>query len=298
MTTAPRRSRVFTADGVAQTTVRCCEGACSAAYTLTMSITAGELLRTLSERGHHEDIPSVWNAYEVASDAHRGQRRANGDRYITHPLEVAAIVASQGGSGSAVCAALLHDVIEDADLESERLHAEFGSEVATMVDSMTSRAIRTDGIVNQEVGLVTVADRLHNLRTLRRQSVVSRQRVSLDTLVFHVPLAHRLSAPELAAEMTDLACTTLAHLDRRGIREQLSRMTESTRGVDPRTAIEVAASLGGAAAIVGSEAMPEWALASGGIGMLALVAAAVFNRDPAAAKRLADLIAAWRRGEG
>jgi GTP pyrophosphokinase len=256
----------------------------------------GELTRILSDTDRNSDIPLVWNAYEVAKDAHRGQRRTNGDRYITHPIEVATIVANHGGTARAVCAALLHDVIEDAAFPSSRLHAEFGNEIATIVDDMTSQAIRNGGTAERELALLTVADRLHNLRTLRRVPAKGRQRASLDTLIFHIPLAHQVNAPVLAAEMTDLACATLAALDRRRVSGHLSRVTNGMRKLDSRWAIEAAAALGGGAAIVSSDAIPEWALAMGGAGMLALVSAALFGRDPRAAKRLAELIEAWRRG--
>ncbi|SNY43963.1 HD domain-containing protein [Paractinoplanes atraurantiacus] len=253
------------------------------------------LARMLSDSDRNRDIPLVWNAYEVAEVAHRGQRRTNGDRYITHPVEVATIVAAQGGSVHAVCAALLHDVIEDAAVASGRLHAEFGSEIATLVDDLTSRAIRVGGAEERDLALVTIADRLHNLRTLRRVSAQGRQRTSLDALVFHVPLARQVDAPVLAAEMTDLACAALASLDRRRVREGLSRAAGGMRSWDSRGALEAAAALGGGAAVIGADVVPEWALAAGGAGLLALVAAALFGRDARAAQRLADLIEAWRR---
>ena len=262
-----------------------------------MGATIGDLTRILSDSGRNDELPLVWEAYEVSRSAHRGQRRANGDRYITHPVEVATIVAANGGMTPAVCAALLHDVIEDAGISSAQLHTGFGTDVATLVDNMTARTIRIPNTSDRDLMLLSVADRLHNLRTLGRLPAERRQRASLDTLVFHVPLARTLNAPTLAAEMTDLACTALASLDRRDARQRLGSLAESVRKMEPRTAVEAAAVFGGGAAVVGSEGVPEWALATGGAGMLLLVAAALFGRDPQATKRLADLIAAWRRGE-
>jgi GTP pyrophosphokinase len=260
-----------------------------------MGSTMGDLTRILSDDGHNGDIPLVWNAYEVAKRVHGGQRRRNGEPYIRHPVEVATIVARHGGTVPAVCAALLHDVIEDAAVPSSHLHTEFGSEIATMVEDMTTRVIRTHQAASNDLTLLTVADRLHNLRTLRRVSAPSRQRTSLDTLVFHVPLARRLNAPAVAAELTDLACAALGGLDHPDARERRQRAVSAIRRADPRAAAEVVAAFGGGAAIVGSGAVPEWAVATGGAGVLTLVAAALFGRDPKAAKRLADLLQAWRR---
>ena len=89
-----------------------------------MGSTIGDLTRILSDDGRNGDIPLVWNAYEVAKHAHHRQRRRNGDPYISHPVEVAAIVAGQGGSTPGVCAALLHDLIEDTAVRSAHLHAQ------------------------------------------------------------------------------------------------------------------------------------------------------------------------------
>jgi hypothetical protein len=227
--------------------------------------TMGDLTRILSDDGRAADIQLIWQAFETAKAAHRGQRRANGDRYITHPVEVATIVAHHGGSITAVCAALLHDVIEDARLHPARLHADFGPEIATLVEDLTASADRTGGPVGRESNLVRVADRLHNLRTIRPLPAPRRQRASLDTL------------------------------ERPDARERRLRLTAAARRADPRSAAEVVAALGGGAALVSSGAVPEWALTTGGASVLMLVAAALFGRDPRAAKRLADLLAAWRR---
>jgi len=131
-----------------------------------MGYTIGELMGTISDSGRHDDVPQVWNAYEVAKRAHGRQRRANGDRYITHPVAVAGIVASRGGTTAAICAALLHDVIEDTRVTSNLLHAEFGSGVAGMVESLTRRVVRDRGPADPDLTLITLADRLHNLRTI------------------------------------------------------------------------------------------------------------------------------------
>ncbi|BEL02712.1 hypothetical protein Q0Z83_009030 [Actinoplanes sichuanensis] len=255
-----------------------------------MGYTIGDLMATLSESGRHGDVLPVWNAYEVAKRAHGRQRRRNGDPYISHPVAVAGIVAGHGGNRSAVCAALLHDVIEDTRVTSGRLHAEFGPDVANLVEDLTLDVVRTTPSDRSGAALVAVADRLHNLRTIRPLPPAKRREKSLDTLVFHVPLAHRLQAPEIAAELTALACAALDSLDSPGVRERRRRMTQALRRADPRSAAEVVAAFGGGAALISSGLIPEWALVSGGAGALALLTAALFSRDPRAAERLAALL--------
>ena len=264
-------------------------------YTSDMASTIGDLIHVLSDGGHNGEIPLVWNAFEIAKRAHRGQRRRSGERYIHHPVEVATIVARHGGTVPAVCAALLHDVTDATSVPSSHLHSEFGPEIATMVEDMTTRLVRTQDAVSRDLSLLTLADRLHNLRTLRAIPAPSRRRASLDTLVFHVPLAQRLNEPTVAAEMTDLACTALDSLDRPDVRERRQRALSAIRRADPRAAAEAVAAFGGGAAIVGSDAVPEWAVATGGVGLLALLAAALFGHNPHAAQRLADLLRPARR---
>jgi GTP pyrophosphokinase len=262
-----------------------------------MGATIGGLARILSDAGRGSELPLIWNAYAFAKQAHQGQRRANGDRYITHPIEVAAIVARENASAAAVCAALLHDTVEDAGLTPARLHAEFGRDIATMVESLTVRQVRETVPIGAELVLIKVADRLHNLRTLKPLPAESRQRVALDTLVFHVPIARGLGLPTVAAEMTDISCAALDALDGPGLRERRRQLAALLHRADPRWAADAIAAVGGGAALISSDAVPDWLLAGGGAGVLALVGAALFGRDPRAAKRLADLLAAWRNDE-
>lgn len=180
-------------------------------------------------------------------------------------------------------------------MPAAHLHDEFGPEIVTVVEAMAAGGIRTEQAVSRELMLVAVADRLHNLRTLRRLPAASRQRASLDTLVFHVPMAHQLDAPAMATEMSDLACAALGSLDRPGAKEYWDRMVSAARRTDPGWAADAVATLGGSAAMVGSDVVPEWVLATGGGGLLALVATLLFRRDPRSAKSLAEILAAWRR---
>ncbi|GAA1647700.1 HD domain-containing protein [Actinoplanes couchii] len=252
-------------------------------------------MNTISDSGRHGDIPQIWHAYETAKRAHGRQRRASGDRYITHPVAVAGIVAQNGGDTPAVCAALLHDVIEDTPVTATRLDADFGTGISGMVQAVTWKTVRAGGPVDPGPALITVADRLHNLRTISVKPAASRQRASLDTLVFHVPLAHRLGTPELARELTTLACATLDTIDSPDLRDRRRRLMQAARRADPRALAEAIAAVGGGSALLGSGVLPEWALATGGASVLALLAAALFSRDPRAADRLLALLRAHRK---
>src|SRR5688500_11490755 len=110
-----------------------------------------------------------------------------------------------------------------------------------MVDNLTARASRTTDPADRQSGLVKIADRLHNLRTLQPLPAAGRQRTSLDTLIFVVPLARELNVPTVATEMTDLACATLDSLERPDARERRMRLAAAARRADPRSAAEVVA---------------------------------------------------------
>jgi len=262
-----------------------------------MGATIGGLARLLSDAGRGSEISLVWNAYAFAKRAHEGQRRANGDRYITHPIEVAAIVARENATAAAVCAALLHDTVEDARSTPSRLQAEFGGEIATMVETLTRREVRETVPAGTDLVLIKIADRLHNLRTLKPLPAESRQRVALDTLVSHVPIARGLGLPAVAAEMTDISCAALDALESPDLRERRRQLAVLLRRAEPRWAVDAIAAVGGGAGLISSDAVPDWLLAGGGAGMLALVGAALFARDPKASKRLAALLAAGRQDQ-
>jgi (p)ppGpp synthase/HD superfamily hydrolase len=139
-------------------------------------------------------------------------------------------------TAEAVCAALLHDTVEDAQVRPRRLHGEFGAGIATMVEELTVRQDSALQLARAELALISIADRLHNLRTIEPLPTAKRARVALDTLVFHVPLARDLNRHVIAAEMTDLACAALADLDGpgRGERWRHLALTAAPFSRDPQ----------------------------------------------------------------
>src|ERR1700687_6340055 len=188
------------------------------AYTLTQQpMTVSELLKVaapLDLKGQQV----VRKAYERASSAHTGQRRLSGEDYVNHPLEVAAILADLELDAPTIAAALLHDTVEDTALTAEEVEREFGPEVARLVDGVTKLgriALRSDQQQQAENirkmmvamaedlrgGLITLADRLHNMRTLDPLPEVKRRKISRETLDIYAPLAHRLGIGQIKWEL-------------------------------------------------------------------------------------------------
>lgn len=172
------------------------------------------LLRCLHRPLTSEQRHLVERAYTVAAYWHRDQRRRSGDPYITHPIAVATIVAELGGDHELVCAALLHDVPEEAEPA-----AEFGEPVAALLTGLRDleRSGRVESCTDERVLLLKLADRLHNQRTIRflppdRQRVKSRE--TLDVLV---PLAGRLGLDRMRWELEALAKAGLADPGQPGV---------------------------------------------------------------------------------
>ncbi len=166
----------------------------------------------------------IERAYVVAKRQHEGQKRLSGDPYITHPVAVAVIVAEMGLPDGVVAAALLHDVVEDTGLSVEEIRAEFGDEVAMIVDGVTKLDKLTYGEAAQaetvrkmviamakdiRVLLLKLADRLHNARTWEFVAEESARRKAQETLEIYAPLAHRMGLNTMKWELEDLSFMTL-----------------------------------------------------------------------------------------
>ena len=182
------------------------------------------LLRTVRVQHPKEDLDLIIRAFETAEKYHEGQRRKSGDPYITHPVAVATILADLGLTGTTLAAALLHDTVEDTEYTLEQLTADFGSEVALLVDGVTkldSVDLGTDSKVETlrkmvvamsrdiRVLLIKLADRLHNARTWRYVSPESSARKAKETLDIFAPLAHRLGMNTIKWELEDLSFAAL-----------------------------------------------------------------------------------------
>ncbi|MFL6090599.1 MAG: HD domain-containing protein, partial [Aeromicrobium sp.] len=182
------------------------------------------LLRTYREGHPKGDADLIVKAYGVAEQMHEGQLRKSGDPYITHPLAVATILAELGMPAPVLIAALLHDTVEDTTYTLDQLREDFGDEVVQLVDGVTkldkvkygesaqSETIRKMVVAMSRdirVLVIKLADRLHNMRTLRYLRQDKQERIATETLEIFAPLAHRLGMNTIKWELEDLAFGTL-----------------------------------------------------------------------------------------
>lgn len=179
------------------------------------------------------DREKIQAAYDFAEKAHKGQVRTSGEPYITHPVAVAYILLEMCMDTDTICAALLHDVVEDTGVELDTLRRKFGEDVAVMVDGVTKigqiplntkeeqeaeniRKILMAMSKDIRVIIIKLADRLHNMRTLECRPPEKQRKTSLETMSFYAPIAHRLGMYDVKEEMEDLA---LYYLDPYGYKE-------------------------------------------------------------------------------
>jgi guanosine-3',5'-bis(diphosphate) 3'-pyrophosphohydrolase len=182
------------------------------------------LLRTIRTSHPKADTRVVVRAYELAEQLHGDQRRRSGDLYITHPLAVTTILAELGMDTTTLVAALLHDTVEDTPYTLEDVREEFGDDVMHLVDGVTKldkikygEAAEAETIRKMVVAMardprvlvIKLADRLHNMRTLRYLKQEKQERIATTTLEIFAPLAHRLGMNTLKWELEDLAFATL-----------------------------------------------------------------------------------------
>ncbi len=182
------------------------------------------LLRTIRTSHPKADTKDVVKAYEIAEQLHGDQRRRSGDLYITHPLAVTTILAELGMDTTTLVAALLHDTVEDTPYTLEDVTREFGADVSQLVDGVTkldkikygehaeAETIRKMVVAmarDPRVLVIKLADRLHNMRTLRYLKQEKQERIATTTLEIFAPLAHRLGMNTIKWELEDLAFATL-----------------------------------------------------------------------------------------
>jgi len=182
------------------------------------------LFRAVRANHPKADLALLERAYTTAEQMHGSQMRKSGDPYITHPLAVTTILAGIGMTEPVLVAALLHDTVEDTPYTLEELTADFGEEVARLVDGVTKldKVVYGDSAQAETIRkmivamardirvlVIKLADRLHNMRTLRFVPQKSQERTARETLDIYAPLAHRLGMNTIKWELEDLAFATL-----------------------------------------------------------------------------------------
>jgi GTP pyrophosphokinase len=182
-----------------------------------------KLLDGYLSSNHRKKVEIIERAYRFAREAHKGVRRRSGEPYIMHPIAVATIASQEIGLGStSICAALLHDVVEDTDYTVEDIEQNFGKKIAQLVEGLTkiSGGIFGDKASAQaenfrkllltmsediRVVLIKMADRLHNMRTLGSMAPSKQYKIAGETLYIYAPLAHRLGLFAIKTELEDLS---------------------------------------------------------------------------------------------
>ena len=181
-----------------------------------------QLLAKVAANRPHDDLEIIRKAYEFSLKHHEGQTRASGEPFLTHPLEVALVLAEMKLDSTAIAAGLLHDAIEDTPVTDDDVRREFGGQVLLLVEGVTkidkidlaSREERQAenvrkmvlAMVNDiRVVLIKLADRLHNMRTLKHLPEERRQAVARETLEIYAPLAHRLGMGKVRGELEDFS---------------------------------------------------------------------------------------------
>lgn len=182
-----------------------------------------EVLDGYLKSNHRKKVEIIERAFKFAREAHKGIRRRSGEPYILHPIAVAKIVSQEIGLGStSICAALLHDVVEDTEYTVEDIEAHFGKKIAELVSGLTkiSGGIFGDRASAQaenfrkllltmsediRVVLIKMADRLHNMRTLGSMAPNKQYKIAGETLYIYAPLAHRLGLFAIKTELEDLS---------------------------------------------------------------------------------------------
>jgi GTP pyrophosphokinase len=190
------------------------------------SASLGELspmfFSTLEKHADRLDIALIDRALRYSAAAHRGQKRMSGEDFVEHSIAVASILALLLVDTTSICAALLHDVVEDSSVSTDDIAKEFGTEVASLVEGLTKishltfrssveeqsenyRKLLLSVAKDARVIIIKLADRLHNMRTLEHLQPERRKRIATETREIYAPLAHRFGMANVKAELEDLA---------------------------------------------------------------------------------------------
>jgi len=207
---------------------------------------AAELCSLLENYLEPRQVQQVYKAYQFGAEAHSGQRRLSGEPYITHPLAVARTLGEMGLDAESLCAAILHDVIEDTPTAKAEIAEAFGPEVAQLVDGvskLTQINFRSKAEAQAEnfrkmvlamsqdirVILIKLADRLHNMRTIWVMPRSKRGRIARETLEIYAPIAQRLGINAIRIELEDLGFAALFPMRYRVLKERVQRQRGSRR---------------------------------------------------------------------
>src|SRR5580692_747478 len=181
-----------------------------------------DLLRKIRDYRPNDDLTLVKKAYDFSLKHHQGQSRASGEPYLVHPLEVASVLADMRLDTTAIAAGLLHDSIEDTSVTVDDIRAEFGEQVAHIVEGVT-KISKIDFASREEaqaesvrkmvlamvddirVVMIKLADRLHNMRTLQHLAPERQIKIARETQEIYAPIAHRLGMGKIRGELEDLA---------------------------------------------------------------------------------------------
>jgi guanosine-3',5'-bis(diphosphate) 3'-pyrophosphohydrolase len=180
------------------------------------------LLHQVQENRPGDDLDLIRRAWAFCLQQHEGQKRASGEPYVVHPLEVALVLAELKMDSTAIAAGLLHDAVEDTDVTTDEIAERFGEQVAHIVEGVTKldkikfanredhqaeniRKMLLAMVTDVRVVIIKLADRLHNMRTLEHLKPEKRQKIARETLDIFAPLAHRLGMGKLRGELEDLA---------------------------------------------------------------------------------------------
>src|SRR6195256_145193 len=199
-----------------------------------------EIVENVARNHPQANLDLLRRAYLFSAREHKGQKRASGESYLVHPLEVANILANMKLDEVSVATGLLHDVVEDTLVDLDTIRKYFGEEIAHLVNGLTKIA-QISNISREEqqaenvrkmllamvddvrIVLVKLADRLHNMRTLQYLNPEKRKRIAEETMDIFAPIAHRLGMGKLRGELEDLAFRHLHPEDYRELAEQLEK---------------------------------------------------------------------------
>ncbi len=192
-----------------------------------------------------EDVEMIKKAYNYADNLHAGQMRQSGEAYISHPLNVAYILADMHADKETICAGLLHDTLEDTNITKEDIENDFGKNIANLVNGVTklakmnfsskqdqnyanTRKIITSITEDVRIIIIKLADRLHNMRTLQFKSEFKQKENALETIEIFVPLAYYIGAYRIKSELEDLSLQYLKPDMYKKIEEKKIKLEEAS----------------------------------------------------------------------